>query len=132
MDFFSAGVVSVIIGLILGLILVILSELVGNDGFFWAGGIVFLLGIFVAIGIAIACGIVTKDPENYTAKKVELRSDAGNVYYIDEDNKLQVVDLSNIKVDIYATDGPSYVEFREAKWLCFTDTEVAYYIHIEE
>lgn len=118
------GITSFLIAFIVCLIVVLNT---GNDahGFnifmAWA---IFLVAHCIFM---IICSANFKDYE--TIHQYNIVSHNNEDYYIDEDNKIITIGLNN--KERYYTDKPSYVEFKEAKFLWLTDTKVTYYINIE-
>lgn len=99
------------------------SEIKGLNMFMaWA---IFML---VTCIFALICVANCKDYE--VIHRYNIVSHNNEDYYVNDDNKIVTVNLNS--KDRYYTDEPSYVEFKQAKFLWFTDTKVTYYINMNE
>lgn len=130
MSLTSAAILSFILGIALLFLCAIVAYFIENFKCLAAGFIAFGLGIVLTIVFSVASCAMAKHPENYTAKTLPLHNDSGTFYYVTDDNEIKVVNLS--RVNVYATNESSYVEFNRAYWLCFYDEQVKYYLHVNE
>ena len=98
----------------------------------------FCYTMFVGLGIIvlhcvfiIVCTVNINKPENWEVTHTyQVISYNDSNYYIDDDNKMVYINLSN--TNKYATDKPSYVEFKVSKYLWLSDTKATYYINTNE
>ena len=135
MDIYNSGLILVCAALVLLLIVLIFIAVVEvNDTIVSVmfGTSIFLLIIGFTI-VIVGCFINTFSNKFEVVATAPLRAKDDNIiYYIDPKTEEEVEVKMKKDTKIYPTTKPSYVEFSQTTWLCFTIDKQTYYITIEE
>lgn len=133
MDIFNSGLVLICTAFILILAVVILVCIGGFDRAISITFIACLVSLMLGFILVITgCFIKTFSKKFEVVGTAPIKAKDNYMYYIDPRTEDEVEVKIEKDTKIYPTSKPSYVEFSELRWLCFTVDNTTYYISVGE